>query len=114
MSSTLDSIAQKLHGELDAIIQRVSSVGGVASSVHAMEEELWVGMLKLGQKLMQLYFETQYAAEVVHDQVIVNGVPYAYERSSQRAYVSLFGEVTVKRAYYLNATEGGCGCWTLP
>jgi hypothetical protein len=107
MSSTLDSIAQKLHGELDAIIQRVSTVEGVASSVHEMEEELWVRMLGLGRDLMQMHFEAQYEAEVVHDRVIVAGVGYAYERSSQRAYVSLFGEVTVKRAYYLNAPQGG-------
>lgn len=106
MSSTLDSIAQKLHGELGAIIQRVS-IEGVATSVHEMEEQLWVRMLGLGRDLMQLYFEAQYEAEVVHDRVIVEEVGYAYERSSQRAYVSLFGEVTVKRAYYLNATQGG-------
>jgi hypothetical protein len=107
MSSTLDSIAQKLHGELDAIIQRVSTVEGVATSVHEMEEQLWVRMLGLGRNLLQLHFEAQYEAEVVHDRVIVAGVGYAYERSSQRAYVSLFGEVTVRRAYYLNATQGG-------
>ena len=107
MSSTLDSIAQTLHGELDAIIQRVSTVEGAASSVHVLEEQLWVGMLRLGQDLMQLYFEARYEAEVVHDQVTVKDVPYAYQHASQRAYVSLFGEVTVKRAYYLNATQGG-------
>jgi hypothetical protein len=107
MSSTLDNIAQKLHGELDAIIQQVSTVEGVPSSVYEMEEQLWVRMLGLGRHLMQMHFEAQYEAEVVHDQVIVEGVGYAYERSSQRAYVSLFGEVTVKRAYYLNAAQGG-------
>lgn len=107
MCSTLDRIAQQLHGELDAIIQRVSTVEGAASSVHAMEEQLWVGMLRLGQNLMQLYFEARYEAEVVQDQVTVNSVSYAYQHTSRRAYVSLFGEVTVQRAYYLNTAQGG-------
>jgi len=34
------------------------------------------------------------------------GVSYDYQPPSQRAYVSLFGKVQVKRAYYLNADGG--------
>ena len=48
-----------------------------------------------------------YEAEVVHDWISVNSVDYAYKRSSHRGYVSLFGEVQVKRAYYLNTAQGG-------
>src|ERR1022692_1290630 len=107
MSSTIESITQQLHGELDDLIHKVSKVEGVTSSVHETEEQLWVGMLALGRGLMQLCFEACSEAEVVHDRVEVNGVSYDYERPSQRAYVSLFGEVQVKRAYYLNAAQGG-------
>jgi hypothetical protein len=107
MSSTIASIAQKLHRELDGLIQSMSTGEGVQSSVHAIEEQLWVGMLGLGRELMQLHFEARYEAEVVHDRVSVNGVCYAYERTSHRGYVSLFGEVQVKRAYYLNTAQGG-------
>lgn len=85
MSSTLESIAQKLHRELDPIIQQVSTVEGVPSSVYEREEQLWVRMLGLGRHLLPMHFEAQYEAEVVHDQVRVDGVGYAYERSRQRA-----------------------------
>jgi len=107
MSSTLASIAQKLHKELDDLIQNASIVEEMPSSVHAIEEQLWVGMLGLGRELLQLHFEARYEAEVVHDWVSVEGEWYAYQRTSHRGYVSLFGEVQVKRAYYLNTAQGG-------
>ncbi len=56
---------------------------------------------------MQLCFETGSEAEKITESVEVNGVSYVYERVSQRAYMSLLGEVQVKRADYLNARQGG-------
>jgi len=107
MSSAIASIAQQLHRDLDGLIQSVSTVEGVQPSVHALEEQLWVGMLGMGRQLLQLHFEAEFEREVIHDNIGVNGVEYAYKRSSQRSYVSLFGEVQVKRGYYLNAAQGG-------
>ncbi len=103
MSSNTESIAQRLHGELDALIQQVSQVEGVQPSIRETEEQLWVEMLALGRGLMQLRFEACSAAEVIHDTIEVKEVCYAYQRQSGRAYVSLFGEVRVERAYYWNA-----------
>src|SRR5258708_27088013 len=107
MSSTMVSIAQKLHGELDDLIQSVSTVEGQQSSLHGIEEQLWTAMLRLGRELLQMHLECRYEAEEVHDQMQVNGESYRYERASERDYVSLFGEVQVKRAYYLKAGQGG-------
>jgi hypothetical protein len=107
MSSNRESIAQGLHSELDALIRSVSQVEGAQPSVHETEEQLWQGIRELGRGLLQLRFEACREAEVVHDQIEVNGTRYEYERTSQRRYVSLFGEVQVKRAYYLNAEVGG-------
>jgi hypothetical protein len=107
MSSNSQSIAQRLHGELDELISRVSQVAGTQPSVHETEEQLWAGMLALGRGLMQMRFEALSEAEVVYDVVAANGVCYDYQRQSQRGYVSLFGEVRVKRAYYLNTEQGG-------
>ena len=107
MPSNSESIAEQLRGELNAIISRVSKGADTPPSAYETEEQLWVGMLRLGRGLMQLRFEACYEAEVVQDGIEVNGISYDYQRSSQRAYVSLFGEVQVKRAYYLNAEYGG-------
>jgi hypothetical protein len=107
MASQSESIAHRLHGELDELIGQVREVEGQQPSVHATEEQLWRGMLALGQGLMQLRFEACREAETIQAAVEVNGVSYAYQRQSGRAYVSLFGEVRVVRAYYLNAERGG-------
>ena len=107
MSSSSESIAQGLHGELDALIRSVSQVEGAQPSVQETEEQLWKGIRALGRGVLQLRFEACREAEVVQDQIEVNGTQYEYERTSQRRYVSLFGEVQVKRAYYLKAEMGG-------
>jgi hypothetical protein len=107
MSSNSKSIAQGLHGTLDKLISRVSQVEGSIVSAHDTEEQIWQVVLGLGRDLMQLRFEACSEAEVVHDQIEVQGASYAYQRSSQRGYVSLFGEVQVKRAYYLSAEGRG-------
>src|SRR5579872_482713 len=107
MSSHNESIAHRLHGELDGLIGQVSQVEGVQPSIRETEEQLWVGMLALGRRLMELRFEACSAAEVRHDEIEVKEVRYAYQRQSGRAYVSLFGEVRVERAYYWNGEYGG-------
>src|SRR5258708_5548155 len=107
MSSNRESIAQTLRGTLDGCIKMLSEVKGVQPSMHETEEQVWDAMLGLGRGLMQLRFEACYEAEVIQDTVEVEGTEYAYQRDSERAYVSLFGAVVVKRADYLNAERGG-------
>lgn len=107
MSSEQESIAQRLHGELDVLIRQVSQVEGRQPCIRDTEEQLWAGMLALGRGLMQLRFEACRAAEVRQDRIEVQGMTYDYQRQSSRAYVSLFGEVRLERAYYWNPEQGG-------
>jgi hypothetical protein len=107
MSSDKESIAQRLHGELDVLIQHVSEVEGKQPSIRDTEEQVWTGMLALGRGLMQLRLEACSAAEVRQDQIEVEGIRYDYQHQSSRAYVSLFGEVRLSRAYYWNLEYGG-------
>ena len=107
MSSNRESIARTLNGTLNEIINKLSTVKGTQPSVHDTEEQVWEVLLALGRGLMQLRFEACYEAEVIQDKLEVDGAAYAYQRDSERAYVSLFGAVVVKRAYYLNVERGG-------
>lgn len=93
MASTSESIAQELHGELEALIRSVSQVEGAQPSAHETEERIWQGIRELGRGLMQLRFEACRAAEVVHDRIEVNGTSYEYERTSQRRYVCSAGKI---------------------
>jgi hypothetical protein len=107
MSSTIESIAQSVRGELEALIGKVSQVEGQLPSIRETEEQMWTGVLALGRQLMQLRFEACSAAETIYDTLEVDEVDYSYQRPSGRAYVSLFGEVRVERAYYWNTEQGG-------
>jgi hypothetical protein len=107
MTSNSENIAHSLHGELDELIRQVSQVDGGQPSAHETEERLWQGMLALGRGLMQLRFEACSEAEEVQAAVEVQGVSYRYKWRSERRYISLFGEVRVKRAYYLSEEYGG-------
>jgi hypothetical protein len=107
MTSNSESIAQSLHGELDELIRQVSQVDGGQPSAHETEERLWQGMLALGRGLMQLRFEACSEAEVVQTVVEEKGVSYRYKWRSERGYVSLFGAVRIKRAYYVSEEYGG-------
>src|SRR5437016_3162084 len=113
MSSNSESLAQRLHGELDALMRRVSQVNDVQPSIRETEEQLWSGMLALGLGLMQGRFEACSAAEVIHDAIEVQGTRYAYQRQSGRAYVSLFGEVQVERPTTGIRSMAGYVRWTL-
>jgi hypothetical protein len=107
MTSNSESIAQRLRGELDGLIRGVSKVEGEQASAHETEEQLWRGMLEMGRGLMQLRFEACSEGEVVQAAVEMDGVSYGYKWQSERRYVSLFGEVQIKRAYYLSEEYGG-------
>ena len=107
MFSNAESIAQGLKGALDGLINSVRTVEGQQPGIYETEEQLWIGLLALGRGLMQLRFEACHEAEVIYDRVEVEGENYTYQRESERAYVSLFGAVRVKRAYYLNKAQGG-------
>src|SRR5260221_275989 len=107
MTSNSESIAQRLHGELDMLISQVSGPAGGQQSAHAAEEQLWTGMLAMGRGLMQLCLNARSEAEVVQDVLEVQGAVYRYQGSRARGYVSLFGEVHVERAYYWSADWGG-------
>ena len=107
MTSNSESIAQRLHGELDALISQVSGPAGGQQSAHAAEEQLWTGMLEMGRGLMQLCLSARSEAEAVHDVLEMPGAVYSYQGTRARGYVSLFGEVQVERAYYWSAEWGG-------
>jgi hypothetical protein len=107
MSSTRESIAQSVRGELEALIGQVSQVEGTLPSIRDTEEQGWTGVLALGRQLMQWRFEACSAAETIYDTLEVDDVEYSYQRHSRRVYVSLFGEVRVARAYYWHTAQGG-------
>ena len=101
------SIAENIRAQVEAVIEFVSGESGQTESAYEVEVRLWREMLVMGQQLMQLFFNKQEEGEERHKGYEVDGVIYGYRGQRKRQYVSLFGEVSVGRAYYWNKGEAG-------
>jgi hypothetical protein len=99
------SIAQNAIQTFEEVFELVSGEASQNKTAHEIEEQLWWGVLTLGQQLLQTFFTTQEAVEEPGAVYETNGLSYPYRGQRERAYMSLFGKVTVRRAYYWRKGE---------
>jgi hypothetical protein len=100
------SIAEKIRSEVEEVMEWVSGESSQSKTAHEIEGQLWWKMLALGHLLMQLFFTTREQEEVRQKVYETEGEVYRYIGQRERKYVSLFGEVTVRRAGYWCQGEG--------
>jgi len=100
MSFNKKSITENIREEIENLIELVSEEKEEASTAYQMEKQLLWKMLALGRQLMQLFFVMRAKREVIEKELEVEGVVYKYRGSRKRSYVSIFGEVEVKRGCY--------------
>jgi hypothetical protein len=94
------SIAQDIRAEVEELIEMVSGESSQAKTAYEIEGQLWWRMLGLARQLLQLFFVMREKQEV-HDKTYeVDSIRYGYVGQRARTYVSLFGEVRVRRACY--------------
>ena len=102
------SIAESIQAQVEQLVELVSDgTSSQAQTAYEVENQLWQSLLAMGQLMMQLFFNKQEEAEERHTGYEVDGVTYGYRGQRKRQYVSLFGEVSVGRAYYWNKGEAG-------
>ena len=98
--SSVESVAQTIRTDIEGLIERMSGAASQSKTAYEVEGELWWQVLLIGQQLLQLFFLARDAAEPQAKQIDRDGKTYPYVGSRQRRYVSLFGEVQVRRACY--------------
>jgi len=94
------SITQNIRAEVENLIEIVSGENSQTQTAYDIEGQLWWSLLALGQQLLQLFFITHEQLEKQMDSYDVDNVSYPYVGQRKRRYVSLFGEVSVRRCYY--------------
>lgn len=99
------SIAEKIRAEVEEVIEWVSGKSSQSKTAYEIEGQLWWKMLALGQLLMQLFFTTREQEEVKQKVYESEGEVYPYIGQRERKYVSIFGEVSVRRAGYWRKGE---------
>jgi len=107
MSLTSISIAETTRNELETLLDFVMSDDPEPQTAYLAERHIWKGVLLLGQLLMQLFFtihsereEKHKSLEVAEELLICSGQPI-------RQYVSLFGQVEMKRYHYWKKGQSG-------
>ncbi len=107
MSPTSESIAENVREEVETLLGMVMNEGQERLTADQVERQLWHGLLVLGRMLMQLFFTVCSEREARHKAIAVDGRQYAHAGQPSRQYVSLFGQVDVKRHYYWSKGVGG-------
>jgi len=98
------------QGELNKVIDFVTREA-LSLELHCVERELFRILLRLGRILLELFLRSVGTGHVGLTATMENGSVLRYRRGSPRKYLSIFGEVTIVRAYYLK--DGAKGVFPL-
>jgi hypothetical protein len=102
----LSMIQQELKTDFDDIISTVCKSGNETCTAYEMERNLWQQMLKLGGRLMQLFFEASSQAAQRNEVHPEAGQRIPYHSDRKRKYVSIFGELSISRPYFYRIGVG--------
>jgi hypothetical protein len=98
------------QGEFNKVIDFVTREA-LALELHCVERELFRILLRLGRVLLELFLRSVGTGHVGQAATMKSGSVLRYRRESPRKYLSIFGEVTIVRAYYLK--DGAKGVFPL-
>ena len=79
--------------------------------LHCVEGEVFRMLLRLGRILLELFLRSVGTGNLGRTVTMEDGSVLGYRRVSPRKYLSIFGEVTIVRAYYLK--DGARGVFPL-
>lgn len=79
--------------------------------LHCVEGEVFRMLLRLGRILLELFLRSVGTGHLGRTVTMEDGSVLGYRRVSPRKYLSIFGEVTIVRAYYLK--DGARGVFPL-
>ena len=79
--------------------------------IDVVEGELFRMLLRLGRQLLQLFLSGVGTGNVGQTVTTAEGSVMRYRRDAPRRYLSIFGVITIVRAYYLK--DGGKGIFPL-
>ena len=98
------------HGEFNKVVDFVTREA-LDREIHVVEGEIFRMLLSLGRILLELFLHSVGSGHVGRTVTVEHGSVLRYRRTSPRKYLSIFGEVTIARAYYLE--DGGKGVFPL-
>jgi hypothetical protein len=99
MDKKIAEAQQEFNAILDFVIRSAR-----CHEIHQVEDSLHRMLLRLGRILLELFVLAVGNGMIGKELVTQDGAVYRYLKDSKRKYLSIFGEITIPRAYY--AKEG--------
>jgi hypothetical protein len=106
MERKIEEIGREFNGIVEYVMKR-----SPGTEIHEVENEIHRMILKLGRSLLELSVEANGTGKMGEAIVGDDGTEYRYLRNTARKYMSIFGEISIRRAYYW--TEGRKGLYPL-
>jgi hypothetical protein len=101
---------QQARAEFNTILDFVTGAA-LGQEIHEVERSLYRMLLNLGRILLELFVVSVGIGKRGRTLLTEQGDQYTYAGTREKRYLSIFGELTISRAYYLN--KGGCGLFPL-
>jgi hypothetical protein len=102
MDKKIAEAQQEFNAILAFIIQSAT-----CHEIHQVEESLHRMLLRLGRILLELFVLAVGTGMIGKELVTQDGAVYRYLKDSKRKYLSIFGEITISRAYYAKEGQEG-------
>ena len=100
MIATVEQNMFEAEKDWRQIAELIAQAADVGRPIAKVEEDLWRRMLNLGQKVLQSFIERQGSGDLgatfEHEGQTLSRLPKLHDRR----YVSVFGEIPIKRAVY--------------
>jgi hypothetical protein len=92
--------------EFNSIVEFVTSKAGDLE-IHEVEEGIFRYLLRLGKILLEVFIRSVGTGKEADRLLSDNGEEFHYLRDVTRQYISIFGKVLIRRAYYFKEGTGG-------
>ncbi len=107
MTFNSQTIIPEIRAEFNTLIEFVTDEQALTATADQIERGLFRRLLRLGAKLLTLFFVTRSQASSREPLHTMDGHRLPYQRESKRNYVSIFGKIAIWRPYFYQSGVGG-------
>lgn len=107
MTSNSQAIIQDIRGDFEKMLEYVTGEEARRTTADATERGLFKMLIKMGLKLLTLFFEMRSQHANRENLLLSDGSVAHYHRDTPRRYVSIFGKLRFVRPYFYRRGQGG-------
>ena len=104
----LHQVEQKIgksDSVVDVLIHQMQTFAKEKTALHNTEDNFYTQLLEIGRKALQKYVDSLEENSLVDLAQNKQKEALPYKKTTRREYLSIFGPITIKRAYYW---KNGC------